>query len=1423
MKNEQYYKMNEVSSKVVRRDYSKIKTNFKAPNLLDVQIKSYQKFLDEELTSVINSISPIHSPNNKYTLEIGNVTLHEPKFSEEVARNDGKTYEAPVYADVRIINNETGESIKSKKSKSTNNEGVFFANVPLMTKNGTFIINGIEKFVIAQIARSPGAYVLGKSQIKLNSSRKKLIEGNICEVLPFKGTLMIASINDAKKQCIFTMRDSSGESAPVFGAIEVLKAFGVRLHEIESIYEDNEYIKNSIHECPYQPSTIFEQKEIKDIVDLVNDLLTETDVEEEIFATLNKCHKLEKKLRNLVYEYVILDKKVTFLTKQMVEQNNKSLQDEINSINNSKNLIIEKIIAEKAAKDIVKKLSISLKTFDNNSTPIEDESKITYQTLLWQHFCNQRYYDLKNAGRFKINHKLRVSERLYGRVIAEDIKDKSGKVVIKKGTLIDKEHHDLFKKLSKDGQLDIGKKINLIEKPSTMLFGDNVFTEFEKVKIYLSNDNLDDKEVTNIIGVSTECKSDQLTVPDLLAIISYVLNLNEDIGEFDDIDHLGNKRLKLINELLRSKASLAMIRIEKFIKEKLAIIDGTVNANIEDPTADQKKAVTVRQVINTKSFQLVMKDFFNSHQLTQFIDQQNPLSELTNKRRISAMGPGGISREDPNLDIRDVHYSHYGRICPIETPEGMNIGLVMSLASFAKIDEYGFILTPYRKVENGVILDDSKEENIRWMKAAQDDEYIISESNVKVDENNKIIQDSVVARFRGTSDVFSPKEINYIDVLPRQVVSIAASAIPFLENNDANRALMGSNMQRQATPLIKPYSPIVGTGSEYNIAHDSGLAVVAKDDGVVVDVDSSSITIKSDKTNKTETIKLTKFQKTNQNTCNNQTPIVEIGEKFKEGDVLCDGPAMKNGELALGQNVLVGFTTWSGYNFEDAIILSERLVKDDVYTSLTIDEYVVKCLVTKNGDEEITREIPNTSEESKKYLNEDGIIMVGAEVKEGDILVGKVTPKGHVDLSPEEKLLQAIFGEKTKSIKDSSLRVPHSGEGIVAAIKRFKNIDDDLGDDVIEVVKIYVVQKRKIQIGDKMAGRHGNKGIVSKIVPIEDMPHLKDGTPLDVMLNPLGVPSRMNIGQILEIHLGLSAREIAKKELIKLAMNETDHKPMMKLFSLKETIAKKLYKATNDYIKNENISNVNEALEKIKSIDIEIILRQLGLNYDDIGYKVSTPVFAGCTTEDLQKTMIEAGIDPIKTKGKFELIDGRTGEAFDGPISIGIMYMLKLDHMVDDKIHSRAVGPYSKITQQPLGGKSQNGGQRFGEMEVWALEAYGAAHNLREILTIKSDDVKGRNRTYSSIIKGRDIPTGSLPESFKLLVKQLQGLCLATYVLDKNGNEQDTDEYIKHENLVLSNEYDTDTLEALSHYEDDERSANDMGFSRPVSSFDDEE
>lgn len=1406
MQDKPYYQIKEISNLITRRDYSKIKTDFIEPNLLEVQIKSYEKFLKTELEKVIKTISPIHSVQNKYTLKILSINFGEPKRNEWQARNDGKTYDIPLYVDIQIENNETGEIIKSKKSKKHNLPGVFFSNVPLMTKKGTFIINGIEKFVIAQIVRSSGAYILPKSQIKLHGSRKKVIEGLVCEILPTKGTLMIASTS--KDDVVtFTMRDVSGESAPQFSAVELLKAFGLSLEEIQNIYGDDCYVMNALTNDTFNEEKIFLDTYMSGLKKMCIEIITSDLTDEQKEEALAKGHKLDYTLKKLVYDYTKLELQLNSL-----DDDKKNNNDQKINIKANMSSLINKIISEASAKNMVKKLSISQKVFDNNTWQIEEEC-INYYNLLLLHFCNSRHYDLIDAGRYKINRKLRISERLYQRTIAQDIYDVDGNVVFKKNTLMNKEQHDKFKALIKADKLALNRKINLLGKPSRKVFGEDFPIDYEAVKIYIDNDNLSEDAVTNIIGISTNNKKCQLSVVDLISVVSYASNLNYDIGYFDDIDHLGNKRLKLIHELLKSKINATMIRIEKFAREKLNIIDGA-SANIDGEEVKEQKTITVRQLVNSKPFQLVIKDFFNSHQLTQFIDQQNPLAELTNKRRISAMGPGGISREDPNLDIRDVHYSHYGRICPIETPEGMNIGLVMSLASFTTIDEKGFLLTPYRKVNNGVITDE-----ITWMIASQDDEYIISEPNVEIDENNKIIQETVVARFRGISDVFSSSEIDYIDVSPKQVISIAASSIPFLENNDANRALMGANMQRQATPLIKCYSPIIGTGSEYKIAHDSGMAVISEFDGVVSYVDGSKIVIKTDD-GKEETVQFVKFQKTNQNTCNNQIPIVEVGEIVKKGQTLCDGPAMKNGELALGQNILVAFTTWSGYNYEDAIILSEKLVRDDYYTSISIDEYTIKCMVTKNGDEEITRHIPNVSESAKKFLDEDGIVMVGSEVREGDILVGKTTPKGVIDISPEQKLLQSIFGEKTKPVKDSSLKLPHSGEGIIAGIKRFKSSeDDDLGDDIIEIIKIYVVQKRKIQIGDKMAGRHGNKGIISKIVPIEDMPHLKDGTPIDVMLNPLGVPSRMNIGQILEVHLGLAAREISKKELIKLVYISDNHLPIKKLFTLKEHHAKTLFSNMKKLISDENIKSEEEALDKIRTIDIEIILDQLGLNYSDISYKISTPVFDGCTRENLEKTMIEAGIDPIKTNGKFTLIDGRTGEAFDGPISVGIMYILKLDHMVDDKIHSRSVGPYSKITQQPLGGKSQNGGQRFGEMEVWALEAYGAAHNLREILTIKSDDVRGRNKTYSSIIKGKPIPSGCMPESFKLLVKQLQGLCLYTSVIDTFNREIDTSEYIKYENIVNSSTSDEEVSQELKKFEYDDSS---LDVSKP-SFFEDED
>ncbi len=1389
IKNSSSFEIKEISDKVVRRDYSKIKYDFKAPDLLDVQIKSFQKFLDEEMRNVISSVFPITSPQEKYTLKFDNIELLEPRRSEEEARNEGQTYEAPLYVELSLVNNVTGEVVKARKTKKNQHEGIFFANVPLMTTKGTFIINGIEKFVIAQIIRSPGAYILSKSQIKLNNSRKRVQEGNICEVLPSKGTLMLSLIPEGKDYVQIMARDSSGESAPMIMATTILKAFGLSNEEIRYVFREDSNVEKTLDNEKYNYDNILNEPDIQLILhELAGEFHEDDEDSESREKTVLRGSPIEFKLKNLLIKYWKYKDVIDQLTFEIesLEEGTSVWKEKMDTLGKNRKIVLsllDSIICEKAAKDVVNELNISIKAAENN-TAMKNEA--CYQALLWQHFFHKRYYDITSAGRYKFNRKLRISERLYQRVIAEDIKDVNGVIQIPKDTMILKPELDVIKNMTKLNLLDVVKDLHL--KSEVNIGVKDIPLRYESVLVYKDNEKQD--ETTPIIGVEGGNVTETLTLPDLVSIVSYVINLQCDIGDFDDIDHLGNKRLKLIHELIKNRIQVGILRIEKFIKEKLAVADGANKQQEEDKVEGapevKKKTITVKSVINTKPFQLVLKDFFNSHQLTQFIDQQNPLAELTNKRRISAMGPGGISREDPNLDIRDVHYSHYGRICPIETPEGMNIGLIMSLASFTRIDQNGFLITPYRVVKNGVILD-----RIKWLTALQDDEYIISESNVNVDEKGKIL-DSVIARYRGISDLFEPSRIDFIDVLPRQVVSIAASSIPFLENNDANRALMGANMQRQATPLMKPYSPIVGTGSEYKIAHDSGMAIISQNDGKVTKVDGKQLTV-SDGENE-QVYKFMKYNKSNQDTCNNQAPIVSLGSTIKKGDTLADGPAMRNGELSLGQNMLVAFTTWSGYNYEDAIILSSRLVKEDTYTSIHIDEHTIQCLVTKNGDEEITRDIPNVSEQSKKYLDEDGIIMVGAEVREGDILVGKITPKAQVDLSPEEKLLQAIFGEKTKQIKENSLKVAHGGEGIVAAVKRFRNSDEkfgDLGDDVIEVIKVYVVQKRKIQIGDKMAGRHGNKGIISKIVPIEDMPHMEDGTPIDVMLNPLGVPSRMNIGQILEIHLGLAARQLGQKELIRIAMTEKDHKNLIKLFGLIDSDAKYLYEATKKYIKEHKCKTLEEAYEKIRIIDIQIILSKVGLHLDDLGYKVSTPVFEGCSNKNLRDIMVEAGIDPIKTKGKFKLIDGRTGESFDGPISVGVMYMLKLDHMVDDKIHSRAVGPYSKITQQPLGGKSQNGGQRFGEMEVWALEAYGAAHNLREILTIKSDDVKGRNQTYNNIIKGKDIPEAGMPESFKLLTKQLQGLCLYVNVIKHDDSEVDINEFTKYKNVQYTYEKDS--------------------------------
>ena len=948
----------------------------------------------------------------------------------------------------------------------------------------------------------------------------------------------------------------------------------------------------------------------------------------------------------------------------------KALEDTIEKYppqqtSNSKNE--HETIQRKAIADIFNKL--------RPGEPSNPESQLSN---LKQRFFDHRHYDLGPAGRFKIAKKLGIYNRLAGRILAEDLVSADGEIVYFSGTELTKEmvrelaDQGFFEKGAHRFDLDLNKDLD-------------THCSVNIVKVY-TNDKKE--KVVNVIGTDLTLELDYVTISDMIATISYFMNVMEGFGDTDDIDHLGNRRIRCVGELIQNQFRIGLSRMERTVKDKMSIVG-----------ADEQKAqATPQSLTNIRPLTAAIKEFFNSSQLSQYMDQTNPLAELSNKRRLSALGPGGLTRDRASMAVRDVHYSHYGRICPIETPEGQNIGLINNLACYAKVNEYGFIETPYRKVvqdEQGRMI---VTEESRYFSASDERNHIIAQANVHLGKDHEILDERVVARYNGDNILVDRTRVDYIDVSPKQIVSIAAACIPFLENDDNHRALMGANMQRQALPLLKPHAPYVGTGIEYNIAHDSGAAVVCEEDGVVTKVDSKKIVVQND-SGTVKTYILQKFLRSNGGTCINQTPIVEPGQRVSKGEIIGDGPAMDHGDLALGQNVLIAFTTWNGYNYEDAVIMSERLVKDDVYTSIHIEEYEIECRTTKLGDEDITREIPNTSLEARANLDENGIIIPGAEVKEGDILVGKTTPKGQSEPSPEEKLLMAIFADKSKDVKDSSLRVPHGGAGIVLDVKRFSRKDGaELPPLVNEVIKVYIVQKRKISEGDKMSGRHGNKGVISKILPVEDMPFLPDGTPIDIMLNPLGVPSRMNIGQVLEIHLGMACKKL--------------------------------------------------------------------------GIKVATPVFDGLSNQEIFDLMAKAGLDK---DGKSILFDGRTGERFDERISVGVMYMIKLVHRVDDKFHARATGPYSLVTQQPLGGKAQNGGQRFGEMEVWALEAYGAAHILQEILTIKSDDMVGRAKAYEAIIRGQSIPKPSMPESFRVLIKELQSLALDIRLLDKNGNEINTD------------------------------------------------
>ncbi|MBR2686159.1 MAG: DNA-directed RNA polymerase subunit beta [Erysipelotrichaceae bacterium] len=1347
MEKTQAYKEIKLGKKASRRDYSKVSGTLELPNLVEIQTNSFQWFKDEGIREVFEEIYPITNYSGSIRLKFLDYEFAEPKYSVNEAKIRETNYTSLLKAkmELEIVDSSTGEVI-------TKYEDVYFGDMPMMTETGTFIINGAERVIVSQIVRSPGAYY------EITTEDKTGKEVYNSELIPSRGT-WLEFMTDSKKASLGRIVNMSVDRKRKILSTILFKAIGFGLN-----YEKNE------------------------------DAFDATSMEtflEALGLMGNSEFLVEGEQREYLNLYILL---YTAFFGNYEELPNTLVADKIKTANEA---LLN--IYENQRSDEVPTLDGSINVMNTK-------------------FFDARRYDLTKAGRYKLKKKLGLVNRLDGYYLAENVKDAKGKVIYKAGTKINREERDVLKAELANGQHveaypfnhlfshpDIASvptahtfalvgrvlaedvelsKITLEQ--GTVLTEEDVKAlakEVEEVAVYASitsrkviltkenvrsvlnygqrlfvlgrvlcegedvlvNDklavmryipdyavaklsNAEENEIVNLVQngqkvqawligaavqtmkITTTANSDHVIkviatdplinkktvmISDMYASYSYLLNMLDTVGDVDDIDMLGNRRIRTVGELIQNQFRIGLSRMERAVKERMSI--------------SEVSTLTPKTLTNIRPLTAAIKEFFSSSQLSQFMDQVNPLAELTNKRRISALGPGGLTRERASYEVRDVHSTHYGRICPIETPEGPNIGLISNLTTYAKVNEYGFIQTPYRKVKDGYVSED-----VVYLSADDELDYIIAQANEVHD--GYLSNDEVVARKKGETIMAKREDVELADVSPKQIVSAATACIPFLENDDASRALMGANMQRQAIPLLRPHSPMVGTGIEYRVAKDSGSGVIAKNSGIVTYVDASRIVIEGE--DGSREYDLAKFRRSNSGTCINQHPIVTRGEQVDAGDVIADGPSMENGELALGQNVVVAYMPWYGYSYEDAIILSERLVKEDVYTSIHIEEYETEVRETKLGPEEITRDIPNVSENSCRHLNARGVVMIGAEVKEGDILVGKVTPKGQSEISPEEKLLLAIFGEKSREVRDNSLKVPHGGAGIVQMVRFFKREDGyELPPGVNEIVKVYIVQKRKISEGDKMAGRHGNKGVISRILPVEDMPYMQDGTPIDIVLNPFGVPSRMNIGQILEVTLGWAARKL--------------------------------------------------------------------------GVKYSTPVFDGISNDELMGIMKEANNSP---DGKMVLYDGKTGEPFDDRISVGVMYMIKLAHMVDDKLHARATGPYSLVTQQPLGGKAQNGGQRFGEMEVWALEAYGAAYTLGEILTIKSDDITGRTKTYEAIIKGKDIPEPGVPESFRVLKHELQALALDVRLYDEEGNEIDMK---KMEQEEIKDAVETETTASL--------------------------
>ena len=1024
-------------------------------------------------------------------------------------------------------------------------------------------------------------------------------------------------------------------------------------------------------------------------------------VASQIIPTRGTWLELETDARDIIYVRIDRTRKVpvTTLLRAIGLSNDQDIIDLFGE---------DPYIVKTIEKDANKNTDEALIDIHSKLRPGEPSTLDSAKNQLVTRFFDSFRYDLAKVGRYKFNKKLNVVDRLLGLTLAENI-TKDGEVIFEKGTTITKENLEQLKTVLAAGY-------GLREVPIN-----NELDTYNKVQVIKVYDKTDSSKIINIIGNDQSIDVKRLTISDIYAAVSYYLNLLSNIGNYDEIDHLSNRRVRQVGELMQNQFRIGVSRIERVIRDRMSTQD--------------IGEVTPKSLINIRPLTAAIKEFFGSSQLSQFMDQTNPIAELSNKRRLSSLGPGGLSRDRAGMDVRDVNPSHYGRLCPIETPEGPNIGLITSLASYAKVNDYGFIMTPYRKVVNKKLTDE-----IVYMTADEELDYYISQATVNVNENNELIDERINVRYRGGNAIVGPAQVDYTDVSPQQVVSITTQGIPFLEHDDGKRALMGSNMQRQAIPLLKVEAPLVGTGIEAIAARDSGAVVIAKADGIVDYVDAKKIVVKT--VGGSDTYYLNGFERSNNGTCYHQVPIVRLGDKVTRDEVIADGPSTDKGEMALGRNVTVAFMNFDGYNYEDAVILNERLVKDDVYTSIHIEDYQIECRDTKLGPEEFTRDIPNIGEDARKNLDENGIVRIGTEVKDDDILVGKVTPKGMAELTSEEKLLHAIFGEKTREVRDTSLRVPHGGEGIVHDVKIFTKEDtDELSAGVFKMVRVYIAQKRKISVGDKMAGRHGNKGVISLILPEEDMPYMEDGRPVDILLNPLGVPSRMNIGQILEMHLGMAAKTL--------------------------------------------------------------------------GIHVATPVFSSATREEIVDALKEAG---LPEDGKAVLYDGRTGEKFDNRISVGVMYMIKLHHMVDDKLHARSTGPYSLVTQQPLGGKAQFGGQRFGEMEVWALYAYGAAHVLQEMMTVKSDDVLGRVKVYEALVKGEEIPNPGIPESFRVLIKEFQALGLDITVLNDEGKlvelkdleEEEKDSFLNGQELEEAPDLEEIASEPDSDYEEDSEFEDDM-------------